>query len=738
MIRLLLLLLLMAGPATAQTVTVRSGEHGTFTRLAFDLPEGTRWTLEEGDGSASRRLTFDPAPGRIDTGGVFARIDRGRLADLSTFPGGGGVTLALACRCDVDSFMQGTRMLVLDIFESDSPVAEAVESGGQALQPSVILPAVPDTLTAVNLGAMPRIGPEPAPALVAFDPAQARRALQAPESASPSAAGLISDIAQAVAESAGAGVLELAETIDPVRETPERPAASGESDFNPSSTTRTIEEDRVRIGVEGCIPDARLIAGAGSGAPDIATAYSDRDQLLSELGRPSQEAVALQRDRLLAIGLGAEARALSGLIEHDNAPDRVKRALSYLVDGEPDPDGIFRNQLGCRNQAGLWALLTDGANTSGVDLDTDAIVQNFEMLPEALRRHLGAAMAEKLAKIGEPDTARMLISRLERTHGEKTDGLKVATAGLDLHDGDPAAAATAVRDVTTSDPEMLPDLASVRTDTAFAQDRAVDPETLDVAELLWRERRMHDDGPGATRTYVRALLTHSRFDEAIEVFRSDTLPANVSTGLQRDIAARLARDAQDVTFLKHMMPQASADLHPQDRALARPVAERLIASGLHEAALFHLQADARPPAVADRILMARALLSLDRYAEAEERIMGLDEPDARKLRAEIREAMGDYAYASNAFAALGESDAAQRAAWLGSAWSDLDETPDPLFAEAATLAATQPRPEQGTGRPELAEIDALVEDSAQVRATLDALLAHTSIGAGESPASSKN
>lgn len=386
----------------------------------------------------------------------------------------------------------------------------------------------------------------------------------------------------------------------------------------------------------------------------------------------------------------------------------------------------------------MWALLTDTVRVDAVVLDTDAMLQNFEMLPEPLRRHLGTAMADRLATVGEPDAARMLISRLERTHGGATDALKVATAEIDLHSGDPAAAADAVGDVLTANPGMLPDLTTVRTDTAFAQDRAVDPETLDVAELLWRERRADPEGPEAARTYVRGLLSHARFDEAIAVFRSGQLPETVSAGLRRDIAERVARDAQDVTFLKHMMPQASTDLHPQDRALTRPVAERLIARGLHDAALFHLQSSTHPPAEADRILMARALLALDRHAEAEERIMGLDEPEARKLRAEIREAMGDYSYASGAFAALGESAAAQRTAWLGSAWSNLDSAPEKVFAEAAILASTQPLLVQPSGRPDLAEIDALVGDSAQVRATLEALLSRTGIEAEDAPSSSEN
>ena len=71
---LLLLLLLFAPPLAAQTVEVRSGEHDTFTRLVFYLPDGVTGSLESGGEDPVVRLSR--AGLRFDTGGVFARIPR--------------------------------------------------------------------------------------------------------------------------------------------------------------------------------------------------------------------------------------------------------------------------------------------------------------------------------------------------------------------------------------------------------------------------------------------------------------------------------------------------------------------------------------------------------------------------------------------------------------------------------------------------------------------------------------
>ena len=42
-----LLLCLLAVPAFAQDISVRSGEHGSFTRLALDIPADLVWRLEQ-------------------------------------------------------------------------------------------------------------------------------------------------------------------------------------------------------------------------------------------------------------------------------------------------------------------------------------------------------------------------------------------------------------------------------------------------------------------------------------------------------------------------------------------------------------------------------------------------------------------------------------------------------------------------------------------------------------------
>jgi len=48
-----IVLMCLAPWARAQTITVRSGEHDTFSRLVMLLPENANWTLEPNDRQAT-------------------------------------------------------------------------------------------------------------------------------------------------------------------------------------------------------------------------------------------------------------------------------------------------------------------------------------------------------------------------------------------------------------------------------------------------------------------------------------------------------------------------------------------------------------------------------------------------------------------------------------------------------------------------------------------------------------
>jgi hypothetical protein len=108
---------------------------------------------------------------------------------------------------------------------------------------------------------------------------------------------------------------------------------------------------------------------------------------------------------------------------------------------------------------------------------------------------------------------------------------------------------------------------------------------------------------------------------------------------------------------------------------------------------------------------------------AELLLIGLQGDDALRLRAEARAAMGDHDFAQSLFSRLGVDDRARDSAWLSGNWAQVAGRDDAL-SRAAQLATEEDAVPEGEDI-SLAYAEALTEGSADVRATLQALLKET-------------
>jgi hypothetical protein len=761
----ILLFALVAGAASAQTVPVRSGEHGAFTRLALDLPANTSWRVETIGRSV--RIAFERDGLEFNTRRVFDRIDRARVGAIRVDPEDGDMVIDLACDCAAEAFTYGESMLVVDIAPrpEGAPPLDPEPTVGLARLGTMGLDMPPAT-TRATIRLVDRFG---APQIAFVPPGVTSPEAELPQPRTPaSRADLSDDIANvridtdlapqtapqtagalraAVRASAVSGLLDVSE--DALRE--ERAAAAppvSESDpLSPAtpSTRRTETEEGFRLSVDTCVPDDRLIPAAAD-APGIKTLIETRGAIFTELDAVNPDALGTHRAALLALGFGAEARALERLTGVPTDP--VAHALSFLVDGEPDPNRFFAGQLGCEGQAALWALLTWAEDPTVPMVEADTVLRHGQSLPKALRRHLGPRLATALHRAGHSGAAEDLLAQLSRAQAASAGDLMLASAGiaLDLGEGDTAEAMLAR--VELDDPSLRPALVLARIDTAFANGRPVAADTLDVAELTYRERREIAQGDLFWRGYMRALLSTGAFDAAVSVFREvpPTVREDVFAAARRDLAGRLVSEASDVVFLKHAVGADIDALAPRDPALSRAFAERLIDLGLPENALAQL--DRISPAggestavteagvflspageIADRILRARALAELDRLAEAEDMLAGLTEPEAISLRAALLERRGAFQEARSDFALIEDTASAARAAWLDGEWSSVAELGD-VFGEAASLVQDSPAlpgPDERLD-PALGRLESMVERSEETRRTLDALLGETALG----------
>lgn len=134
MIRAMLLTLVLASAAQAETARILSGEHGDFTRLVIELPGGPDWSM----GRTATGYAFgvrSASQPTYDLSAVWERIPRSRLAGLAVDQTSGALLLTLGCDCHVFPFEYGSAIVVLDIREGPPPAGSAFEAAFRGTVP---------------------------------------------------------------------------------------------------------------------------------------------------------------------------------------------------------------------------------------------------------------------------------------------------------------------------------------------------------------------------------------------------------------------------------------------------------------------------------------------------------------------------------------------------------------------------------------------------------------------------
>lgn len=721
-----------AGFASAQDATMRSGEHGRFTRLVIDVPPGTDWVLDPEDGTDALRLRLPDDLGAVDTQAVFRRIDRQRVRDVQAL-GAGDVRIELACPCSTEAFALGDRMIVIDVFPPD-PETDPTQRQGP--EPTVIRSNnIMADLTRPRIGTAPGLGPGAtrpiAPPLLPLDFDRDDTDAAALDAARQS-------LVRQIATGASTGVLKAAPQFtaaSPARNA-DRQTASVESASPDSADNRSDDpanrdlsimrdaEGRVLIGVTDCTSDETLdLSDAlGTEAPmdDLAALRSD---LYGEFDTPDSAAINAYARALLSAGFGAEARDALALL--DDAPQPALMAMTWLVDTETDPSRHFVGQETCPTAAALWAILaSDESGPFGAVSDID-VLRAFEGLPLTLREHLGPSLARKLSAVGETELGREILRRLQRARPVPTDRMRMAEAFLGLQAGDFDKAQKALEQLEKPSGAFAEDAVSMAVEVAIESGEPVPAELSDLSAAFATELRGTPQEARHRAALVRSLVSQGAFDAALaELSQIDAAGESDASALTDDVMAALARDAEDVVFLKHaLVPPQGTSTAPRT---AQAIADRLITLGFPQNALDWLDnAEAPADPMSDRILRARALIDLDRPEEADLLLIGLSGPESTRLRADARRRMGDHAFAAAVYEQAGLTDSADKAAWLAADWERLAGQSGSAFAPVARLLR---EPSSALPiEPALSDLETLGAQAAETQDTVRALLDATAL-----------
>lgn len=780
MIRLAVLIVavFLPGMSRAETVPVRSGEHPDFTRLVLDFEVGADWVFGRVEGG------FEFRPGRSDVSydleQVFDRIPRTRIREVEDL-GDGRLFLAVDCPCHGDAFDLRRGRVVLDIKDGPpTPSASSFQADLPLVAPTALPgPSAPDMIAAeterFGLPLVAREKPDPdrpglpflppaatmPPAAIAQDeggqaPPGRQDVAPPPQTLVPEAgsgarvaateAALLEQIARAAAQGlveADMGRMEdeIAAATHP-RGLP--PAAQPESPPSPEPPPPVTRRSHISITTSLDRSATDGLAETEDGAPCIDPAFFDladwgapisdgteigpyRTRLFGEFDIADGEGVTELARYYVYAGFGAEALAVIRRHPDDVVRSDLLVAMAQVMDyGHADPATQFIEQMVCDGATALWAVLAQPRLDRAQSINRRGVLLAFGALPPHLRRHLGPGLAARFLGIGDDETAAALNAAAGRGLDTAVPELDLLSARIAIVSGDLAGAESRLDALIGEGSGVLPEALIERVDASLARDDAVPEATLELIESVLFEHRGTEMGSRLRDAQIRALASASNFDGAFERLSAAAREGEFAAGridaLSAMLFGRLARDASDAVFLRHVLSAqvVGAGLPTEER---RAVAGRLLDLGFTRQARDVLDAGGVLPEPADRILYARAALIEAKPKVAVGYLAGLDDPVAQRLRAEAMAQASDHSGAGQAFQALGDGAGQVESAWLGGLWDQFEEGDETARAAAARLMLRDPIEADAPAGPPLTRSGDLLSASSETRETLARMLA---------------
>ncbi|MFN5998914.1 MAG: hypothetical protein ACK47C_14680 [Paracoccaceae bacterium] len=675
MIRTLLVLLFLAGPALAQPVRVYSGEHGDFTRLVVELPSDTEWTVGRTPEGYALAISGPTQPD-YDLSSVWQRIARTRVAALEADASTGTLKVTLGCDCHLFPFEYQPGVVVLDIKPGPAPQGSAFEAAFKEQTPAALPSPGDETTSAYDWLSTPSASSIRRPVTIL--------PLLLPTgevSLEPIRDALLEQIARGAAD----GVVDMGLPL------PGQSAPAVDVVALPWSDIRIGERPGILVSdpdafAEGMLPAATCaadgeldLAAWGEAGSPIDLLSTARSGLYGEFDAPDSEAVLRSVRLHLYLGFGAEAGQQADLLdqESEDGPLALYRSMALLVDGESDPDTPFAAMLDCDGPAALWAALARDRLPAGPGVNRDAILRAFLALPAHLRRHLGSPLAEKFLARDDADAVRVIRDAIERAPDADPAAVALLDAESDLHLGDAEAARDHALEAVALDGNQAEALIAL-VETHFRQ---LEPIGSDVPDALLALRG-ETSGTALAGAVDRALVLSLGLSSQTEAaFLDPAVTGDTLVDLWRVVQDR----ASDDDFLRHAVLPSEAEPPDLEAELDLAIAKRLLALGFPDAALVWTGPVLPTDAPDLRLAAAEAELGRRDARRAVELLSGLPGTEAATLRENALLQLDDLAAAGTLLAAAGQTDAALRASlWQGD-WSDLDPSAPEAWQTAAQL-----------------------------------------------------
>ena len=632
--RILLLLFVLFGmPAQSQTVEVRAGEHGSFTRLVLELPRGFDYQITRT--MTGYLLSLGTMRPRYDLSQTYRMIGRERLRSIWAEPETSDLNLGIGCACHVIDAVLDNRFLILDIMEGapppDSP--NEISAMGTRLDPlsadeNIRRPRQRPSLALGNDLSYDWISvsrpefPRSSSVLVGTFPRQEDQ----------KSAAFRTDLLEQLARSANDGLVTMrpspAETIAP----PLR------SDLSSKDGLPISVQGNMGVNPEGvaCIPDDQIDVAAWAEArkaadgthADVARALAaSREGLISEFDMVNTEALLAAARSHIHFGFGAEARALMRSFGDGAVSHQTLWAMTFIVDGEQPETDVFKGQSNCDGHAALWAMLSF-SNEPPKSVNFHAVIQAFVALPLHLQKHLGPGLARRLQFSGSKTGADLILSAIARLPMRDKERAALATAEIALTRDDLDEAVTALAEISsqrTSAQQII-----LEAELAWRAETPLSPADLIQLEAFHFSEGSGPDGPALSQALARALVLAENAHQALNVAPDAETRA--------EIWDHITSSGSDSTFLDLTARVAAAERDDLPQETQNQVARRLL-----DLELPLLAGDWVTARTDDQELLARLALLRGDAVEALNLIDSLSTEEADEIRDLASEALGQPA-----------------------------------------------------------------------------------------------
>jgi len=745
---ILLVAFLFPAISHAEEIVVRSGDHENFTRLVFSLNRVSDWSIEVSKNDPSLvSLKILETKATFDLTEAFTRIGRDRVSTLQSLEPG-VLEIELSCKCQTRSFLQGGELLVLDIFDDpnnhqednveDNPKNQV---GNLTSEDASLIKKLSD-ISLTRLRSEEEVIASSLLNNIAIE--LIKDSIDKTVTSSASANEIKDDVYLEIENAVQAGFLNGIQSDGLLSAGSDSDPASQE--FTNSEISKTIMSQQLSHAINGAVSgnetNSNIVIELSSCRDDsdlnISTWVTSeegafeqlsryRGEIFGEFDRINAKGIEKYVKSAIYFGYGAEAISVLDFGMNDDA--KLLRALAHLVDFRDDPSDFFSTQLRCKNSSVVWAVLDMRNFDDLVVVDQKALLASLEGLPRSIRFDIGLRLVEIANESNMPGLAKDILGRLSRSlRGGEDEGIKAALVSTEIAAGDYQEAQNLINyNLLTSSSRHSDRIQAIVT-VSSATNEPIPEAVIELAESFSFEHRGAETADKHWLTYINSLITSSQFFEAFEAIGSyEAGESKIIETALNSFFSHLLKHGEAGEVLKYIFLQMEGkgfEMLSEDNR--RKIINNLMRFGSYREVLsVDLGEGSEALLARKKILEARSLIALGEAKEAEISVIGREDDDARLVRGQARQFIGDHGSAVKEFSTVGQSDEIAYSAWLGENWNFLENSENEVMREVALSRSNRVEASESDGL-DFPLIEQMPQDSRAFRELMSKLLSETS------------